>query len=67
VTYLIRGAIFRTRGLLKAIGTLGKLIDMYYNHEATLLHDKVYALLSMSGMNFSDLSNAKLLPNYRDE
>ena len=67
VTYLIRGAIFRTRGLPKAIGTLGELIDMYHNHEATLLHDKVYALLGMSGMNFSDLSNTKLLPNYRDE
>jgi hypothetical protein len=66
VTYLIKGAIFKTRRLPKAIGTLGELIDIYYNYEATLLHDKVYALLSISGINFSDLSNTKLLPNYRD-
>jgi Ankyrin repeats (3 copies)/Ankyrin repeats (many copies) len=66
VTYLIRGAIFRTGGLPQAICTLGELIDMYHNREATLLHDKVYALLAISGMNSEDLRNAKLLPNYRD-
>ena len=66
VTYLIRGAIFRTGGLPQAICTLGELIDMYHNHEATLLHDRVYALLGMSGMKSDDLSNAKLLPNYGD-
>ncbi|PMD20743.1 hypothetical protein NA56DRAFT_573330, partial [Hyaloscypha hepaticicola] len=40
---------------------------MYHSHEATLLHDKVYALLGMSGMKSNDLSNAKLLPNYGDK
>lgn len=74
VTYLIRGAIFRpnyvmsrTSGVSQAICTLGELIDMYHNHEATLLHDKVYALLGMSGMSFDDLSKANLLPNYEVE
>ncbi len=74
VTYLIRGAIFRpthilsmTDGVPQAIGTLGELIDMYHNHKATLLHDKVYALLGMSGMSSDDVSKAKLLPNYQDE
>jgi len=71
VTYLIRGAIFRrnyvlgrTGGVPQAICTLGELVDMYHNHEATLLHDKVYALLGMSGMSSDDLSKANLLPNY---
>ncbi|KAH8723852.1 hypothetical protein GQ44DRAFT_591343, partial [Phaeosphaeriaceae sp. PMI808] len=33
---------------------------------ATKRHDKVYALLGMSGMSSDDLSEANLLPNYRD-
>jgi hypothetical protein len=71
VTYLIRGTIFRPNYVMsktgrvpQAICTLGELIDMYHNHEATLLHDKVYALLGMSGMSSDDLSKANLLPNY---
>ncbi|KAG9231527.1 hypothetical protein BJ875DRAFT_115423 [Amylocarpus encephaloides] len=40
---------------------------MYHNHEATLLHDKVYALLGMSGISSDDLSKASLLPNYKVE
>jgi ankyrin repeat protein len=71
VTYLIRGAIFRRNYVLgrtgrvpQAICTLGELVDMYHNHEATLLPDKVYALLGMSGMSSDDLSKANLLPNY---
>ena len=71
MTYLIRGAIFRpnyvvsrTGGVPQAICTLGELIDMYHNHDATLLHDKVYALLGMSGISSDGLSKANLLPNY---
>lgn len=74
VTYLIRGAIFRpnyviskTSGLPQAICTLGELIDMYHNRKATKLHDKVYALLGMSGMSSDDLSEANLSPNYKDD
>ncbi|PQE30874.1 hypothetical protein CJF32_00011334 [Rutstroemia sp. NJR-2017a WRK4] len=74
VTYLIKGAIFRpnyvmsrTGGVSQAICTLGELIDMYHNHEATLLHDKIYALFGMSGMSSDDLSKANLLPNYEVE
>jgi hypothetical protein len=74
VTYLIKGAIFRpnyvmsrTGGVPQAICTLGELTDMYHNHEAALLHDKVYALLGMSGMSSDDLSKANLLPNYEVE
>ena len=67
MTYLIRGAIFRTGILPQAIYKLGELIDMYHNHKATLPHDRVYALLSISGMESKDLRNAKLLPNYGDK
>ncbi|KAG4432968.1 hypothetical protein IFR05_011536 [Cadophora sp. M221] len=67
VTYLIRGAIFRTGTLPQAICKLGELIDMYHNHEATLPHDRVYALLGMSGMESKDLRNAKMVPDYGDK
>ena len=43
------------------IRPLGELIDMYYTHEATEYHDKVYALLSMSSDN---LTAASLSPDY---
>ena len=39
---------------------------MYYNRKATKLHDKVYALLGMSGISSNDLSKADLSPNYDD-
>ena len=64
MTYLIRGAIFRTGGIPQAIYTLNELIDIYHNHDAILRHDKVYALLSISGMSFNDLNKANLLLNY---
>lgn len=57
-TYLIRGAIFRPKYATSSSGRfsldirpLGELIDMYHTHEATKLHDKVYALLGMSSNN----------------
>jgi hypothetical protein len=50
VTYLIRGAIFRTKYTTSPSSglSLGELMDMYHTHEATERHDKVYALLVMS-------------------
>ncbi|KAH6714388.1 heterokaryon incompatibility protein-domain-containing protein, partial [Leptodontidium sp. MPI-SDFR-AT-0119] len=70
VTYLIREAIFRPGYSMGSSGRssldicpLGELMDMYHAHEATKRHDKVYALL---GMSSDDLSEANLLPNYRD-
>jgi ankyrin repeat protein len=68
VTYLIRGAIFRTGHSMGSSGRfsldicpLGELMDMYNTHEATKRHDKVYALL---GMSSDDLSKVGLLPDY---
>jgi hypothetical protein len=68
VTYLIRGAIFRPKYATSRSGTasldicpLGELIDMYHTHEATLRHDKVYALLGMSSDN---LGKASMSPEY---
>ena len=69
VTYLIRGAIFRSKYVSSRLGRvsldicpLGELIDMYHTHEATNRHDKIYALLGMSSDN---LSAAGLSPDYR--
>src|SRR5215216_5740368 len=68
ITYLIRGAIFRPKYATRRSGMdslgicpLGELIDMYHTHNATELHDKVYALLGMSSV---DGSRASLSPNY---
>ncbi|OAK97632.1 HET-domain-containing protein [Phaeosphaeriaceae sp. SRC1lsM3a] len=41
---------------------LGELVEMYFTHEATKQHDKVYALL---GMCSDDLRHAGLLPDYQ--
>ncbi|GLA22566.1 hypothetical protein AnigIFM63326_003482 [Aspergillus niger] len=63
-THLIRGAIFRpqygTHPMKKL--SLSELIDMHHTNEATILHDKIYALLGLS----SDSHEAPgLLPNYQ--
>ena len=42
--------------------SLGELIDMYHNREATRRHDRIYALL---GMSSEGPSAAGLLPNYQ--
>jgi hypothetical protein len=54
VTFLIRGAIFRSRNLSSkqgrlslAICSLGEIVDKYHNYQATKRHDKVYALLGL--------------------
>ena len=68
VTFLIRGAIFRSGNmsgnhgrLLLDICSLGELLDMYHAHGAKRPHDKLYALL---GMCSDDLSEARLKPDY---
>ncbi|RAH51660.1 HET-domain-containing protein [Aspergillus piperis CBS 112811] len=63
-TRLIRGAIFRpqyeTHSMKKL--SLSELVDMHHTNEASILHDKIYALLGLS----SDAHKAPgLLPNYQ--
>ena len=62
--YLIRGAIFRPRYAMSLPNrvSLGELIDMHHNREATRRHDKIYALL---GMSSEGPSAAGLSPNYQ--
>lgn len=68
VCYLIRQS-FPTSQYLMPISTtsnlgiapLSELVEMYFTHEATKHHDKVYALL---GMCSDDVNKAGLLPDY---
>ena len=58
--YLIKGAVGRTNyelGLHEYL-SIGELMGMYGNHNATKPHDKVYALLGLSA------DPAALVPNY---
>jgi ankyrin repeat protein len=62
--YLVRGATFRRRRSDHARHgqyPLGELLDMFQSHEASLQHDKVYALL---GLTSDDLNIVDLSPNY---
>ncbi|OCK84868.1 hypothetical protein K432DRAFT_85503, partial [Lepidopterella palustris CBS 459.81] len=68
VTFLIRGAVFRSRNISRKQGrlsldicSLSELFDMYHTYKVTKLHDKVYALL---GMCSDDLGAARLEPDY---
>ncbi|KAF7587281.1 hypothetical protein BBP40_007474 [Aspergillus hancockii] len=63
VTYLLGRAIFRlSYGIRsKRRHPLGELLDMYHAHEATIRHDKIFALL---GMCSDDLDAVGLLPHY---
>jgi hypothetical protein len=68
ITYLIKGAIFRSKHVMNSSGRaslnihpLGELIDMFHTHKATKPVDKVYALLGMSSDN---AGTAGLLPDY---
>ncbi|OJI86495.1 hypothetical protein ASPTUDRAFT_39411 [Aspergillus tubingensis CBS 134.48] len=63
-TRLIRGAIFRPQyGTLSMNKlSLAELVNMHHTSEASILHDKIYALLGLS----SDSHKAPgLLPNYQ--
>ncbi|OCK73148.1 HET-domain-containing protein [Lepidopterella palustris CBS 459.81] len=71
VTFLIRGAIFRSGKISRRYGkpsldicSLGELLDMYHAHGATKLHDKVYALLGMCSDDLGKPEAAGLEPNY---
>jgi ankyrin repeat protein len=62
--HLIRGATFKPRGsehVRYGQYPLGELLDMFQSHEASLQHDKVYALL---GLTSDDLNIVDLSPNY---
>lgn len=64
IAYLIRGAIFRPKGLdwvSHEVSPLSELVDMYHTHEANLHSNKVYALL---GMTSDDLRYTGLSPDY---
>jgi uncharacterized membrane protein YbaN (DUF454 family) len=68
VVFIISQAIFWSKSTIwwsgqtsLEINPLAKLINMYYAHEATKRHDKIFALLRMSS---DDLTIAGLLPNY---
>jgi hypothetical protein len=47
----------------KSVCALGELIDMYHIQEASVRHDKLYALL---GMSSDDVGKAGLFPNYQE-
>ena len=63
MVYWIRRANFRPRDRSIQISeiTLGEIIDMYHSYDATVQHDKVYALLGMSSDNPSP---NRLRPDY---
>ncbi|KAE8315313.1 heterokaryon incompatibility protein-domain-containing protein [Aspergillus transmontanensis] len=63
VVHIMRDAILRPKYRPDSRGTLsiGQLIDMYRNHDATVQHDKVYALLGLSADNHNTIA---LKPNY---
>jgi hypothetical protein len=65
---LIRGGFFRSNTDMVAanrlslnIYPLGELLDMYHTHQASLKHDKIYALLAMCS---DDVRKAGIMPNY---
>ncbi|PQE23015.1 hypothetical protein CJF32_00004414 [Rutstroemia sp. NJR-2017a WRK4] len=67
---LIRGGFFRsntdmvaTNRLSLSIYPLGKLLDMYHTHQASLDHDKIYALLAMCS-DWDDVRKAGIIPSY---
>ncbi|KAK3353751.1 heterokaryon incompatibility protein-domain-containing protein [Lasiosphaeria hispida] len=68
VTYLVMGAAFRPKKMLKSpsrfslrIRPIGELIEMYCTRKAAKRHDKVFALL---GMSSDDPIAAGLSPDY---
>ncbi|GES59754.1 HET-domain-containing protein [Aspergillus terreus] len=63
VIHLIRGSIFRPQYQLHSRGaySIGQLMDMYRFHDASVPHDKLYALL---GLCSDDPSAPSLKPNY---
>jgi tetratricopeptide (TPR) repeat protein len=71
VTYLMREATFQSRHVTSLLGKfcqnirpLGELLDMFHTREASVRHDKIYALL---GMSSDDLAIAGISPDYNIE
>lgn len=65
--HLIKGSIFRpayqaAEAPSERVGTFGELVNMFHDREATVAHDKIYALL---GMSSDDMSKSGLLPDYK--
>ncbi|KAJ5113448.1 heterokaryon incompatibility protein-domain-containing protein [Penicillium angulare] len=62
VAYLISGASFRPKYKIDSAGSLsiGELVGLYCNRQATEQHDKIYALLGLS----TDPRVPSLQPNY---
>ncbi|GAQ34451.1 hypothetical protein AtubIFM54640_006069 [Aspergillus tubingensis] len=63
-THLIRGAIFRPQYEMHPMKklSLSELIDMHHTNEASILHDKIFALLGLSSESHKVPG---LLPNYQ--
>ncbi|PWY68932.1 HET-domain-containing protein [Aspergillus eucalypticola CBS 122712] len=63
VSFLIKEALFRSHDghLSDPTLSIGELVSMYRNHNATKQHDKVYALLGLS----ADSDSAALVPDYK--
>lgn len=71
MAYLMKQSVFRPEYKLGhsaefslGIRPLIELIDMYHDYEATVRHDKVFALLGMSSDDPDAIKNAGLLPDY---
>ncbi|KAI8949089.1 heterokaryon incompatibility protein-domain-containing protein [Xylaria longipes] len=69
IIYLIKGATFRPKRVPRSSGgfslhirPLSDLIEMFHTRKATILHDKVIALL---GMSSDDPTAAGLSPDYK--
>ncbi|OJJ29918.1 hypothetical protein ASPWEDRAFT_46662 [Aspergillus wentii DTO 134E9] len=61
-TYLIGEACLRPIGMSASNSlSIAQLVDMYHTHQATICHDKIYALL---GLCSDDLKEAGLVPDY---
>ncbi|ETS74808.1 hypothetical protein PFICI_13292 [Pestalotiopsis fici W106-1] len=66
IAYLIKGSIFRLPykgpgAAAEGVCTFGELVDMFHDRQATIPHDKIFALLNMSS---NDMSKSGLLPDY---
>ena len=68
LAYLAKGAAFRSRYTTSQTGRfsldichIGQLVDMYHNHQASDIRDRIYALL---GMSSDDPGTSGLLVDY---
>lgn len=64
--HLIKGSILRpayqaAEAPFERVGSLGELVDMFHDREATVPQDKIYALL---GISSDAMSQSGILPDY---